>query len=53
LILLFFKINYLLAGIPGAYFNLPQIPLGAVLVYYAVLAFLFFAVPFAKKRWVR
>lgn len=53
LIFLFFKINYLLAGIPGAYFNLPQIPLGAVLVYYAVLAFLFFAVPFAKKRWVR
>lgn len=40
LILVFFKINYLLVGIPGAYFKLPPISIVAVLVYYSVI-FLF------------
>jgi len=37
LILIFFKINYLLAAIPGSYFKLPQIPLVSVLLYYVVV----------------
>jgi len=55
-ILIFFKINYLLAAIPGACFRLPQIPLIVVLAYYSAVAFLFLGVPFLgvpfAKRWV-
>jgi len=51
LILLFFKINYLLVQIPGAYFKLPQIPFALVLLYYglALAGFFIFSL-FAKPR---
>ncbi|MFA6378993.1 MAG: ComEC/Rec2 family competence protein [Candidatus Omnitrophota bacterium] len=51
LILLFFKINYLLVQIPGAYFKLPQIPFAVVLLYYGLgLAGFFMVSLFAKRR---
>lgn len=37
LILILFKIHYLLVGIPGAYFKLPEAPFMYVLFYYALL----------------
>ncbi len=51
LILLFFKINYLLVAIPGAYFKLPQVPFVVVLVYYgfALAAYFGFSL-FAKRK---
>lgn len=54
LILMFFKINYLLIAIPGAYFKLPQIPFISVLFYYGAIAVVFFGISFvAKRRLVR
>ncbi len=40
-ILILFKINYLLAVIPGAYFKLPEIPLVYIFLYYALLILVF------------
>jgi len=37
LILILFKIHYLLINIPGAYFKLPEISMGNVLLYYFLL----------------
>jgi competence protein ComEC len=50
LILVFFKINYLLAAIPGAYFKLPQIPLIGVLAYYGVVFLAYFGRSFFIQR---
>ncbi|MCX5682035.1 MAG: ComEC/Rec2 family competence protein [Candidatus Omnitrophica bacterium] len=53
-ILIFFKINYLLAAIPGAYFKLPQIPLIGVLLYYGVVLAGFSGIAlFAQRRALR
>lgn len=37
LILILFKIHYFLVGIPGAYFKLPEVSFGCVLLYYVLL----------------
>ena len=51
LILILFKIHYFLAGIPGAYFKLPKIPLVYVFFYYVLLIIVFnFSNLFFSKR---